>query len=218
MKRQAFEILGVPWPIFLAETIGTALLVGVGLSFVIINFGQGTPVANLIPSAGLRRALTGFLFGCTGALIAVSPLGRLSGAHINPIVSMAFWIRRVMAGRQALAYVLAQLIGAALGALPLLLWQSTGRSIMFGATRPGPAYGPWSALGGEAATTAALVIGLFLLLGHPPARKFTPLLFPFFYALMVWMEAPLSGTSTNPARSFGPAVSPDTGTGSGCTS
>ena len=100
----------------------------------------------------------------------------------------------------------AQLIGAALGALPLLLWQGTGRSIMFGATRPGPAYGAWSALGGEAATTAALVIGLFLLLGYPPARKFTPLLFPFLYALMVWAEAPLSGTSTNPARSFGPAV------------
>ncbi len=111
-----------------------------------------------------------------------------------------------MAGRQALAYVLAQLIGAALGALPLLLWQGIGRSIMFGATQPGPAYGPWSALGGEAATTAALVIGLFLLLGHRPARRFTPLLFPFLYALMVWVEAPLSGTSTNPARSFAPAV------------
>jgi hypothetical protein len=81
MKRQAFEILGVPWPIFLAETIGTALLIGVGLSFVIINFGQGSPVANLVPSAGLRRALTGFLFGCTGALMAVSPLEAVSAAN-----------------------------------------------------------------------------------------------------------------------------------------
>ena len=43
MKRKPFEILGVPWPIFLAETAGTALLIGIGLSFVIIDFGQGVP-------------------------------------------------------------------------------------------------------------------------------------------------------------------------------
>jgi len=199
------RILGVPWPVFVAELAGTALLVGIGLSFVIMAFGDGGPLVDLIPQAGLRRALTGFLFGCTGALIAVSPLGRLSGAHINPVVSMSFWIRRVMTGRHVLVYVLAQCIGAALGAIPLLLWQTTGRSIMFGATQPGPGYGAAAALGGEIISTAALVVGLFLFLGHRPARRFTPLLFPFLYALMVWIEAPVSGTSTNPARSLGPA-------------
>ncbi len=199
-------VLGVPWPVVLAEVAGTALLLAIGLSFVIMDFGRGGPVAALITGGGPRRALTGFLFGTTGALIAVSPLGKLSGAHINPVVSMAFWLRGVMTGTHMLVYMLAQCLGAILGALPLLLWRDIGSSVMFGATTPGPAYGAGIALAGEVAASAALVAGLFLFLGHRPARAFTPLLFPFLYAFMVWLEAPLSGTSTNPARSLGPAV------------
>ena len=56
----------LPWTTFLAELIGTALLVLVGLSIVILDFGQGSPIVHLLPSAGLRRLITGFLFGSTG--------------------------------------------------------------------------------------------------------------------------------------------------------
>ncbi len=66
--------------------------------------------------------------------------------------------------------------------------------------------GPWMALLGEAAATATMVTSLFVFLGRPGLRRFTPLLFPGLYALMVWLEAPLSGASTNPARTLGPAV------------
>ena len=76
--------------IYLSECIGTALLVGVGLSVVIFNNGPGSPVTAWIPDEGARRALTGFLFGTTGCLITLSPIGRISGAHINPIVSLMF--------------------------------------------------------------------------------------------------------------------------------
>ena len=81
-----------PWKLFGAELIGTALLVAVGLSFVIPDFGRGSPMILLLPSAAARRFLTGFLFGATGGLIAVSPLGKESGAHINPAVTFAFWL------------------------------------------------------------------------------------------------------------------------------
>ena len=81
-----------------------------------------------------------------------------------------------------------------------------GASIRFGATVPGQGFGMAAALGGEAVTTFALVLGLFVFVGHAPLRRFTPLLFPFLYAVMVYLEAPLSGTSTNPARTLGPAV------------
>jgi aquaporin Z len=57
-----------------------------------LDFGLGSPVFRLFPDPGTRRALTGFLFGMTGALIAVPPLGRLSGAHINLAVSFSFWL------------------------------------------------------------------------------------------------------------------------------
>jgi aquaporin Z len=195
-----------PWPLLFSELVGTALLVMVGLSVVVLDFAGASPVARLLPSPGARRLLTGFLFGAVGALIAVSPVGRISGAHINPVVTLAFWLRGKLKGSHAVGYVVAQLAGAVLGAIPLLLWGRMGRDVQFGATVPGPAYGPTVAMAGETAATAALVVSLFFFLSRRRIRHFTPLLFPFLYAVMVYLEAPLSGTSTNPARSLGPAV------------
>jgi aquaporin Z len=196
----------VGWSLLAAEFLGTALLVAAGVSLVILDFGVGSPVATAIASEAVRRALTGFGFGCVGALIAISPIGKASGAHINPAVTVAFWTNGTMRGRLAVGYVAAQLAGGVVGALPLLAWGAVGASVRFGATVPGNGYGPWVALFGEVATTAALVLALFVFVGHARMRPFTPLLFPLLYALMVWLEAPISGTSTNPARTLGPAV------------
>lgn len=196
----------LPWSLFISELIGTALLVGVGLSIVIFNFGTGSPVLEVVPSAGLRRLITGFLFGSTGALIALSPVGKESGAHINPVVTLAFWLMGKLRALHAAEYVVAQLLGGVIGSLPLLLWGQMGRSVDFGTTLPGANYGAaWATLG-EIGTTFALIIGLFIFIRHPRLRPYTPALFPFLYALMVFLEAPVSGTSTNPARSLGPAA------------
>jgi aquaporin Z len=191
---------------FFSEFIGTALLIAVGLSFVILNFGNSSPIVRLIPDAGLRRLITGFLFGSTGALIALSPLGKSSGAHINPVVTLAFWLKKKMKPGHAAGYVIAQFAGAGLGALPLLLWGNIGGSVDFGATIPGKEYGAWLAALGEFGSTLALIVLLFAFLGHKRLRSYTPLIFPILYAILVYLEAPLSGTSTNPARSFGPSL------------
>jgi aquaporin Z len=195
-----------PWKLFGAELIGTALLVAVGLSFVIADFGRGSPMILLLPSAAARRFLTGFLFGATGGLIAVSPFGKESGAHINPAVTFAFWLVGRLRSPYALGYVICQLAGALLGAAPLLAWGQMGRSVAYGATIPATAYGFSWALLGEAATTFALIFALFTFLRNRRWRAFTPAIFAPLYAIMVWLEAPISGTSTNPARSFGPSV------------
>jgi aquaporin Z len=196
----------LPWVALLAELVGTALLVAVGLSIVILDFGQGSPVPRLIPDAGLRRLFTGLLFGTTGALIALSPVGKHSGAHINPVVTLGFWMMGKVRAEDAAGYVVAQLAGAVLGAGPLLAWGAIGRSVAFGATVPGSAFGTGWALMGETVTTFTLLVGLFFFLRHRSIRAFTPALFPVLYAVMVFLEAPVSGTSTNPARSLGPAV------------
>ncbi len=194
------------WTLFLAEFAGTALLVAVGVSIVIFDFGHGSPAGALLPDPGLRRLLTGFLFGATGASIAVSPLGKTSGAHINPVVTLAFWIKGKMSAPHAVGYVIAQLAGGLAGALPLLAWGRMGASIDFGGTFPGHGYTVLQATLGEVVTTVGLIAGLFIFLGHSQLRRYTPLLFPFLYAVMVYLEAPVSGTSTNPARSLGPSV------------
>jgi aquaporin Z len=133
-------------------------------------------------------------------------LGKISGAHINPVVSLSFWLEGKMGGLHAAGYVVAQLLGGILGALPLLAWGAMGASVHFGATLPGNSFGPLEAMAGEVVTTFMLVLLLFIILGHARLRRFTPLLFPFLYAVMVFLEAPVSGTSTNPARSLGPMV------------
>ena len=197
---------GFPWQLFFSELVGTALLVLVGLSLVTVMFGTGSPIADVIPNEGLRRLITGFLFGTTGALIALSPVGKVSGAHINPVVTVGFWLMRKLDSQIAIGYVLAQLAGAVIGALPLLAWGSMGRSVAFGATLPGQGYTIQTVLLGEVITTFTMVSLLAVFLGFRRIRPFTPAIFPFLYAIMVYAEAPISGTSTNPARSLGPAI------------
>jgi len=195
-----------PWRIFFSELIGTALLVLGGLSLVIFMFGSGSPMARVLPSEGLRRLITGFLFGTTGALIAVSPVGKESGAHINPIVSLGFRLMGKLELKLTLVYIFAQLAGAIVGAWPLLLWGSMGRSVAFGATLPGEGFSTTTVFLGEVVTTFAMVASLTMFLAFRKIRPFTPALFPPLYSVMVWAESPISGTSTNPARSLGPAL------------
>jgi aquaporin Z len=200
-KNQPF-----PWRLFVCELSGTAVLVLVGLSFVIGMFGTGSPMTQLIPSVGLRQLITGFLFGTTGALIALSAVGKESGAHINPAVTMVFWLFHKLHGRTAVIYVVGQLAGGILGSLPLLAFGARGRSVAFGATLPGAGYSTAAVLLGEIVTTFTMVSLLVVFIGFRRLRPFTPGIFPPLYSIMVYLEASLSGTSTNPARSFGPAL------------
>ena len=193
------------WKLFVAEAIGTGLLLFFGLSIVIFNWGEGSVVADLIPSEPARRLLTGFLFGTVGCLVTISPVGKYSGAHINPAVTLAFWLRGKIGAGTMIGYIISQLIGGVLGTIPLLLWGKQGESVEYGITLPGAA-GLKSAFIGEVIATACLLIYLYIFIGRKNLRNYTPYGIPFLYALLVWLEAPLSGCSTNPARSFAPAL------------
>src|SRR5204862_1845558 len=100
---------GLRWRIWGAEAAGTALLVLGALSAAALALGDGSPLAGW--STSLRQLVTGVLVGACVALIAVSPLGRLSGAHINPAVTLGFWVLRMVCARDVVRYVLAQLAG-----------------------------------------------------------------------------------------------------------
>jgi aquaporin Z len=169
-------------------------------------FGNGSPLVNWIPNERLRTILTALLFGTIGSAIALSRIGKESGAHINPAVTLGFWMMRKLDLRAATGYIIAQLLGASLGALPLLAWGSMGQSVAFGATIPGAGYSTSVVLMGEVITTFGLIATLCIFLGFHYLRPYTPLVIPFLYAVMVPLEAHISGTSTNPARTFGPAL------------
>jgi aquaporin Z len=193
------------WAPLAAEYLGTGLLVFVGLSAVIAMAGAGA--ARAVPAPFVRRLLTGLLFGGTGAAIALGPVGRVSGAHLDPVLSWAFWLAGSLEAADAALYTVAQCAGAVTGAVFLpAVWGGRGAAVHYGATLPGPGWGPWTAVGGEAAATFALVGGILSFVGHPRLRPFTPALLPPLVGILVALEAPVSGTSMNPARSLGPAV------------
>jgi aquaporin Z len=189
-----------------SELVGTALLVFLGLSIVIALWGDGSPLAALPIPPGARRLLNGFLFGTVGAAIAFSRIGKMSGAHINPAVTFAFWLEGKLRWRDASFYVLAQLVGAASGATALLVWGSIGASDEWGASVPARLVPEWLPIAGEAVCTFLLVLLIFVFAAHKITQPFTPLVNPPLFALLTWLEAPLSGASANPARSFGPEL------------
>ena len=196
----------IEWQPFLAEFLGTGLLMLLGLSLVIVMFGQDAPGAALIPNYKVRQAITGFLFGCVGCGITLSPIGRVSGAHINPAVTLGFRLMGKMDVKTTLGYILAQLIGAEAGCFRLLLWGAMGKSIQYGGTIPPSHLSTLSVLTGEIIVTFVLIVMLCFFIAWRKIRAYTPFMIPFLYAIMVPLEADISGTSTNPARSFGPAL------------
>lgn len=198
---------GWHWPEWLCEAVGTALLLLGGLSAVFLDFGPNSPVAPHLPSSSARLLLTGLIFAGSGSLVAISPLGRRSGAHLNPAVTLAFWTQGRVHPHDLTGYVASQLIGA-LGATALLsvLWGRNARALHLGATAPGHGLSAPAAAVIEMVMTAGLVLLILLMTSSSRTARWTPLATWVLVAALVWQVAPYTGTSLNPARSFGPAV------------
>ncbi|MGC1801577.1 MAG: aquaporin, partial [Solirubrobacterales bacterium] len=132
-------------------------------------------------------------------------MGAVSGAHLNPAVSLAFAMRGDFPWYRVPGYIIVQLAGATLAALFLLaVFGNVGH---LGATLPGPDYANWQALLMEIALTAGLVS---VILGTASAAQNVGAIAALgvggYIALAGLWAAPVSGVSMNPARSFGPAL------------
>ncbi|GAC1461140.1 MAG: aquaporin [Chamaesiphon sp.] len=193
------------WAEYGAELLGTAFLVFFGLSAVVFDFAKGLPMEHLIPNQSVRLLITGLLFAGSGSLVAISPLGKLSGAHINPSVSLAFWAQGKMHHHDIGGYIIGQFLGAIIGAMLLVfVWGKYADSVHNGITLPGQAYPLWYVFLAEVFMTFLLVLSIFIFVSSQRLMRWTPLMTWLLVATMVWLEAPISGTSLNPARSIGP--------------
>jgi aquaporin Z len=192
---------------WLCEAIGTMILLVGGLSAVCLDFGRGSWVAEHIPSTSWRLLITGALFAATGSLVAVSPIGRRSGAHLNPAVTLAFRITGHVHPHDLAGYWIAQFTGALAGAgLIRLLWGGVAQSVNFGVTHPGRGFGAAAALGVEFLMASILLTVILAFVSIRALMHWTPLAAWVVVTVLVWQGAPYTGTSLNPARSAGPAL------------
>jgi aquaporin Z len=190
-----------------AEAAGSALLLLGGLSAVYLDFGPGSWVAAHLPSTSLRLLLTGALFAAVGVLVVVSPLGRRSGGHLNPAVTLAFRITGHVHDHDVAGYITAQVLGALAGAAACrALWGHTAASLGDGATHLGMGIALLAGVGIEALMTGVLLATILLFVSHRRLAPWTPAAVWLVVTLLVWRGAPYTGTSLNPARSIGPAM------------
>ena len=147
------------------------------------------------------------ILAATGILVTLSPLGRRSGAHLNPSVSFAFWRRRHMHDADLAGYVIAQLLGAILGTIVARwLWGANATVLDLGATHPGHGISLIGAAAIEAGLTFMLIAGTLLAVSSPTTARFTPAVAWGLVAVLVWQGGSLTGASLNPARSLAPAL------------
>ena len=197
---------GFHWRIWAAEAVGTALLVLAIVAAVALALGDGSPVGDALPGRGAGFLVVGAIVAPCIALIAVSPLGRLSGAHLNPAVTVGFWMLGRVCRHDLVGYVVAQLVGGLTGAYAarLVLPASVTASIGGAVIHPGVPIAAAVAL--EAGMTALLLAVVFLFVSVERLALWTPLALVPLLTAIIWLGSPWTGASLNPARSEGPAL------------
>jgi aquaporin Z len=183
-----------------AELIGT---------FILVFFGVGSAVYGIDQLDGVGRLGVALTFGLVLLALAYA-LGPISGAHVNPAVTLGVLLTKGIRGGEAGAFMAAQLVGGILAGGALRLMVNFGgvhdRTDSLGTNGYGATVDLGGALSIEVAMTALLVL-VVLLTTRPDAQPaFAGLAIGLTLAGMVAVGIPLTGASLNPARSLGPAV------------
>ena len=183
------------WFSVLAEGIGT---------FGLVFAGCGAIMINTLSNGQITHVGVGLVFGLVVAAM-IYATGHLSGAHLNPAITLGFVLARHFPPGRLTGYWLAQLLGAlaSIGCLRLLL----GDVAHLGATLPAGAGGAWQAFGFEVLRTFFL---MFVIMAVATDTRVVGQAAALAIGATVGLEAlfagPISGASMNPARSLAPAI------------
>jgi aquaporin Z len=192
---------------FFAEFLGTMVLVLMGCGSAVIAGANGTTGVGLLGIA--------FAFGLSVVAMAYA-IGHISGCHINPAITIGMVVAGRMTGKEAVSYIIAQVLGAIAGAAVLLLIASGKQDYNvianglgqngYGEASPGH----YSLLAGFIAETMFTFIFLLVIFGATSTKNihggFAGLSIGLSLVLIHIVGIPVTGVSVNPARSIGPAL------------
>jgi aquaporin NIP len=174
-------------------------------AFALVFAGCGAAVSNAAFDGVLGQVGIALTFGLV-VMAMIYATGHLSGAHINPAVTLAFTLTRHFPAREAVAYIAAQLVGATVGALALLaVWPD--QPAQLGVTVPAAGIGAGSALVYELVLTAILMFTIVAVATDTRAvGAAAAIAIGGAVGLGALFGGPVTGASMNPARSLGPAL------------
>jgi aquaporin Z len=192
-ERADMDDPSLEWRRLFSELLGT---------FLLVMAGAGAGVVTAVSHGQISRTAAVTAPGLT-VMAVILFMGAISGAHLNPVVTVAFGLRGDFPWRRALGYIVVQLLGATLACV--LLWAVFGMVGNLGATVPGAGIHAWQAMIVELVLTAGLVSTI---LGTASSAQNVGALSALgvggYVVLAGLWSSPISGASMNPARSFGP--------------
>jgi aquaporin Z len=195
------------WPEYLMEGACLGLFMLSACTFVTLLEHPLSPARQALPDPTLRRVLVGIAMGLSAVSLIYSPWGQRSGAHMNPSLTLTYLRLGKVEPADAIGYVAAQFAGGVAGVLVarLLLGGAVAdAAVRFATTVPG-AGGPGLAFLGELAISFGMML-MVLVVSNSRLARFTGLFAGVLVATYISLEAPLSGMSMNPARTFGSAM------------
>jgi aquaporin Z len=176
---------------YLAELIGTFILVGVGSMSIAAAVAMNAPILAIVP----------FGFGL-GLLAAIQATGHVSGGHYNPAVTLAAWLDGRIEPATALAYVVAQVIGSIAASVVLLF--VAGQDAVKATASGFPNGKSLNALVVEIVLTAIFLLVILTVTKRAPNQAAFAI--PLTLTAIHLAGIPFSGASVNPARSLAPAL------------
>ena len=207
-SQQMFDAFRQHWPEYVMEAVELGLFMMSACAFTVLLFHPMSPLAQNIHSDLLRRMLMGTAMGATAVAIIFSPLGKRSGGHFNPSVTLTYFRLGKIQAWDAAFFILFQVAGGIAGVVlaSLLLGNLVAhKSVNYAATSPGPAGTPYAFLA-EFLISFILMSVVLTVSNSKRLSRWTGLFAGALVAIYITIESPISGMSMNPARTLGSAA------------
>ena len=176
----------------------------------IVRFVVGpSPISRAFPQIHVELLIVGAGVGVLLTGLIKSPLGKLSGGHMNPAISLAMWRFGVFPAAGILPYVAAQLVGSVFGVVAArAIWGSVVEQppVLYAVIQPAPSWSAAPLFLAEAVGMGVIVFTVGYFLSVRRLAPFVPWLVGLLIGLGIAMLGTQTGGSLNPARQFGPAV------------